>query len=79
MGFFTSKKIFTSSQQIRKRLYKIKTLDYTERPKVYEALIKELDSGGVSAEELKLVVRQLRLDNDISEIDRKNLLELLEE
>lgn len=79
MGFFTSKKIFTSSQQIRKRLYKIKTLDYKERPKVYEALIKELDGGGVSAEELKLVVRQLRLDNDISEIDRKKLLGLLEE
>lgn len=79
MGFFTSKKIFTSSQQIRKRLYEIKTLDYKERPKVYKALISQLDGGGVSAEELKLVIRQLRADYDISEIDRKKLLELLED
>ena len=38
-------------------------------------------SGAVKLknEELKLVVWQIRLDNDISEIERKKLLELLEE
>jgi len=77
MGFFSSKKIFKSSDQIRKRLYKIKTLDYKERPKVYKALIRELDDGGVSSTELKLVVRELRLDNDISEIDKRKLLDIL--
>ena len=79
MGFFSSKKIFGSSLDIKQRLYKIRTLDYKERPRVYEALIKELDDGGVTEEEFKLVIRHLREDNDISEIDRKNLLALLEE
>lgn len=77
MGFFSSKKIFSSRDEIRKRLYQIRSLDYKERPIVYEALIKELDAGGVTAEELKLVVRQLRNDKEISEIDKKNLLQLL--
>lgn len=77
MGFFTSKKIFGSAQEIRKRLYEIKSLDFKERPVVYQALIKQLDDNGVSAEELKLVVRHLHQDHEISDIDRKNLLALL--
>ena len=55
----------------------MKSLDYTQRPAVYEALIKELDNGGVTKEELKLVVRHLREDHVISDIDRHNLLALL--
>jgi hypothetical protein len=77
MGFFTSKKIFGTAEEIRKKLYKIQSLDYKERPVVYQALIKELDDNGVTAEELKLVIRQLKEDHEISEIDRKNLLALL--
>lgn len=79
MGFFSSKKIFSTSDQIRRRLYEIKSLDFEQRPKVYQALIDELDGGGVTAEELKLVVRELREDNEISEIDRHALLALLDE
>jgi Mg2+/Co2+ transporter CorB len=40
-------------------------------------LIKELDDGGVTAEEIKKVVRQLREKGEISEIDRDNLLSLI--
>ena len=78
MGFFTSKKVFKTSQQIKDALFQIKSLDYRERPTVYEALVKELDDGGVSAEEIKRVVRELRADGEISEIDKESLLKLID-
>lgn len=77
MGLFSSKKVFTTQQQIKDTLYKIRSLDYQEKAKIFDALKKELDDGGVSAEELKEVVRKLRLSKEISEIDKKNLLELI--
>ncbi len=77
MGLFSSKKIFTSSQQIKDALFRIKSLDYRQKPSVYEALIRELDDGGVTKEEIIRVVRELREKGEISEIDRKNLLELI--
>jgi hypothetical protein len=78
MGFFTSKKIFTTPQQIKDALFKIKSIDYRQQPNVYSALIKELDDGGVSVEELKKVIRELRQNGEISEIDKTNLLKLIE-
>lgn len=77
MGFFTSKKVFTTSQQIKEALFKIVSLDLQERSKVLDQLNKELDGGGVTKEEIKEAVRQLRLQKQISEIDQKNLLDLL--
>lgn len=79
MGWFTSEKMFSTSQQIREALFKIRSLDYKERPKVFEKLRAELDAGGVTEEEFKLAVRELRNDLEISEVDKKNLLELLKE
>ncbi|MCL5795857.1 MAG: hypothetical protein M1338_05915, partial [Patescibacteria group bacterium] len=60
MGLWDSKKVFKTKQQIKDALFQIKTLDYRQKPVVYEALIKELDDGGVSEEEIKKVVKELR-------------------
>lgn len=81
MGIFTSdsKKIFKTREEIQKALYRIPTLDYKERPRVYEALVKELDNGGVTREELRRVVRELRKGRVISEIDARNILALAKE
>lgn len=78
MGLFTSKKIFSSSKQIHEALISVRSLDHRERSLVFENLKQELDDGGVTAAELKEVVRKLRQDKKISEIDRKNLLEFLD-
>ncbi len=77
MGWFSSKKIFKTSQQIKDALYQLKTLDYRERPNVMAELIKELDDGGVSKEELIRVVRELRAKGEISELDQADLLSLV--
>ncbi|NUM25031.1 MAG: hypothetical protein HUU49_00210 [Candidatus Buchananbacteria bacterium] len=77
MGWFSSKKIFNTTQQIKDALYQIQSLDYKERPQVLAALVKELDDGGVSQEEIIKVVRELRAAGEISEIDKKNLLSLI--
>ena len=74
---FGVKKVFKTKQQIKDALYQVKSLDYREKPNVYSALVKELDDGGVSKEEIKRVVRELRLNGDISEIDKNNLLKLV--
>jgi len=37
-------------------------------------LIKELDDGGVSEEEIKRVVKELRAKGEISEVDKESLL-----
>lgn len=76
MGLFSSKKVFKNSQQIKDALFRIKSLDYRENPSVYSALVKELDDGGVSKEEIKRVVIELRAKGEISELDRDNLLKL---
>ncbi|MDD2806944.1 MAG: hypothetical protein PHW95_00260 [Patescibacteria group bacterium] len=77
MGLFDSPKIFNTSEQIHQALFRIKSLDDLERAKVMSALVKELDDGGVTTEELKKVVHDLRLTGKISEIDKKNLLNLI--
>lgn len=78
MGFFTSKKIFSSQKQIKQALFQVRSLDYKEREAVFEALKAELDGGGVTSYEFKEALRKLRQDKEISDIDRKNLLELLD-
>lgn len=77
MGFFDSPKIFKTHEQIKTALFKLASLDQRQREVVYNALAKELDDGGVSVEELKKVVRELRLKGEISEIDKENLLKLI--
>lgn len=77
MGFFDSPKIFDTAEQIHHALFQIKSLTEAERQKVMAALVNELDDGGVTTEELKKVVRDLRLKGEISEIDQKNLLNLI--
>jgi len=77
MGLFSSKKVFKTSQQIRDVLFQLKSLDYRQQPTVYNALIKELDDGGVSKEEIIRVIGELREKGEISEIDKNNLLELI--
>lgn len=77
MVLFSSRKKFTTKQQIKDALYQLQSLDYRQRPNVYEELVKELDDGGVGADEIKKVVRELREKNEISEIDQKNLLVLI--
>jgi len=77
MTLFSAKKVFKTRQQIKDALYQIKSLDYREQPNVYGALIKELADGGVSREEIKKVVRDLREKGEISEIDKENLSALI--
>jgi signal recognition particle GTPase len=78
MGLLSPKpKVFKTKEEIRKALLKIKSLDYKERPEVFEALAKELDYGGVNREEVEEVIRQLRKEYKISEVDAKNLRQLL--
>ncbi|MAF14331.1 MAG: hypothetical protein CMI53_05600 [Parcubacteria group bacterium] len=78
MALFSSNKIFKTKQQIKDALYQVKSLDYRQRPTVYNTLVKELDDGGVSKEEIKRVVSELRQREEISEVDKKNLLKLIQ-
>ena len=71
-----SKKNFTTSQQLKAALFRASSLDQSQRAAVFEALRPELDENGITAEELKRVLRELRLDGKISDIDRRNLLQL---
>ena len=71
-----SKKIFTTSQQLKAALFRVSSLDESQRVAVFEALRPELDDNGISTEELTRVLRKLRLDGKISDIDRRNLLQL---
>lgn len=78
MGLFSSsKKVFKTRQEIKDALFQIGSLDYREKPKVFEVLVKELDDGGVSPEEIRRVVREMRQRKEISEIDKKNLLAMI--
>lgn len=78
MALFSAKKAIKTSQQIKDALFQIKDLDYRARPTVYQALIKELADGGVGAEELKKVIGDLRQKGEISQVDKDNLLALIE-
>ena len=69
--------IFNTSEEIKKTLYHLSTLDAHQRDVVFKALVKQMDDGGVTQEELKKVIHQLRLSGEISEIDAHQLRELL--
>ena len=73
---FSSKKIFTTSQQLRAALFHVSSLDDVQRAAVLAALLPQLDDNGIMVDELKRVLRELRLDGKIFEIDYKNLLQL---
>lgn len=79
MGFFGSDtpKVFKNKDEIRAALMDIHSLDYNERPQVLGALIRELDAGGVTKLELREVVRELRKNHVISEMDEENILNLI--
>ena len=78
MGLFSSsKKVFKTRQEVKDALFQIRSLDYREKPRVLEVLIKELDDGGVSPEEIRRVVSEMRQRGEISEVDKKNLLQLI--
>lgn len=61
-------------KEIHKLLYRINTLNQEQRRAVEEALIN-LRSDGVSRREFELLLRNLREEHKISELDRKNINE----
>lgn len=81
MGLFSSDtpKVFKNKDEIKKALEHIRSLDYRQKPVVMGALIRELDHGGVTRQEIKDVVRELKKNHVISETDEDELLELLKE
>ena len=79
MGLFTSDtpKVFKNKDDIKKALMELQSLDYKQRPVVLGSLIGELDNGGVTRQEFKEVVHELRKNQIISETDKDSLLHLL--
>lgn len=77
MSLFESKKIFKDRQHLRSALYRLGTLDQNQLEIVCEALAKELDDNGLSAQELIDVTRELRNKGLISEIDKEKILGLI--
>ena len=69
-------KVFKTKGEIHHALMHIQSLDYKQRPVVMGALIRELDNGGVTVQELKETIRQLRKSQTISETDQHELLHL---
>jgi hypothetical protein len=61
-------------KEIHKLLYHINTLNQEQRRVVEEALTN-LRSDGISRREFELLLRNLRAEYKISEIDRSALLE----
>lgn len=78
MGWFRSSTVFKTSKQLRQALFRINTLDYQQREHIYELLLRQLDDGGITSQELKETIRRLREQREISDIDRDNLLKLLD-
>jgi len=76
MSLFSSEKIFTTHEQLRAALYHLGTLDQKQLDVVYAALIKEFDDNGLTAQEIKDVVRRLRNEGLISEIDKEKIIKL---
>lgn len=77
MPIFESKKVFKDRQHLRSALYHLGTLDQKQLDIVYQALSKELDDNGISAQELIEVARDLRNKNLISEVDKEKILSLI--
>lgn len=76
MGLF-SKKSKLTREEINQALLSVNTLDKGERDALRKRFLEERDFGGVSCEEWRDVIRELRRDNVISEIDYRNLKKLV--
>ena len=61
-------------QEIHKLLYNVKTLDPEQR-RVVEAELAQIRASGLARREFELMLRRLRAEYKISEIDRSALLE----
>lgn len=76
-----SNTLFITSEQIRKTLYNIKSLDRAQREVVEKLLRKYLGDGKVTRNEFKIYILpalyKLRKENVLSEIDYENLKSLL--
>lgn len=70
-------KVFRNKEEIIQALRDISSIDYRERAKVLEKMKEELDHGGVSRQEFRDVVRDLKSEYHISDVDVKNLLDLI--
>ena len=64
--------------QIEEELDKIDSLDYKEKAAIMDVLNNHLDFGGVTAEELRESIIDLRKEYKISETDAKYLEEIAE-
>jgi len=84
MGLFfstkPSKKVFKTHKDIKKALYKIKSLTSSERKIIYKEIAQELDNGGVSAYEgkkkLNHIFYTMYQEGRISKTDYENLKKL---
>ncbi len=65
--------------QIRGKLLKINFFSQTERKIIYNRLKKYSKGGGISYSELLKVIRGLRKEYKISEVDEKYLRKILNE
>ena len=77
MGFFSSAKNLKLSD-IEKIVNKISSLDYKEKQRVVGAFTT-VDGGGISKEEFRRVIYELKNSYKISETDYQNLKNVWEE
>lgn len=78
MGLFSSSSKHLSRQEVEKILKNISSLDYKEREELMGAFAM-VDSGGISKEEFKKVIYELKNSYKISEIDYNNLKKVWED
>lgn len=69
--------IFSTHEKVHQALYQITSLSQEQKEVVYEALAEKIGNGGVTSEEFKQVIKNLREKYKISEIDKANLLALM--
>lgn len=75
--FFSSSKNLTLSD-IKKIVDRISSLDYKEKERVMGAF-SAVDSGGITKEEFRKAIYELRNSHKISEIDYESLKKVWEE
>lgn len=63
--------------QIEEELKKIESITVEERSNVLDKLNDHIDYGGISYDELERVIRELRQEYKISEVDEKYLNNIL--
>ena len=81
-GSYTSpsKKVFKTTKEIKKALYRIRSLKKVEREEILKEIQKQLDDGGVTVyegqEKLNKVFYQMYKNDKISRTDYENLKKL---